>query len=70
MKIKKISPRTGKENTRDLDITQEQLDEINQDPRTRRNIQDIVPHLSATDREFLQTGYTQDDWDAIFQGED
>lgn len=64
MKISRRSPRTGNINVMDLDITDAQLAEL-QSPG-RRAIQEIVPNLSNAEREFLLTGYTQEDWDAIF----
>lgn len=32
-------------------------------------VQDVFPHLSAEDREFLITGITPEEWDAIFFGD-
>lgn len=68
MKVTKRSPLTGIEETRDLDITQEQMDEYC--TRPRRMIQDIFPDLSPGDREFIQTGYTEADWAKIFPPEE
>jgi len=42
----------------DLEITSEQLEEYNLPPNERRLIQDIMPDLSADEREFLITGIT------------
>ena len=58
------SPLTKKINEMKLDVTQEQLDEFYYDPN-RRIIQEIIPQLSEVEREFLQTGYTADDWRVI-----
>ena len=58
------SPLTKKINEMKLDVTQEQLDEFYYDPN-RRLIQEIFPQLSEVEREFLQTGYTADDWRVI-----
>ena len=58
------SPLTKKINEMKLDVTQEQLDEFYYDPN-RRLIQEIFPQLSEVEREFLQTGYTADDWRII-----
>lgn len=70
MRIARQSPLTGIVNTMDLDVTQAQLDELA--TRPRRKIQDIFPNLDKAEREFLLTGYTQEDWDAMFkeEGED
>lgn len=63
MKITRRSPLTGKLNTMELNITQEQLDTWQ---RERPLIQVAFPNLTKAEREFLKTGYTQEDWDAIF----
>jgi hypothetical protein len=57
---------TGEMNTLEIDVTQEQLDELSLPIQQRRLIQEIVPHLSAYDREFIKTGYTPEDWDRLF----
>ena len=66
MRVLRTSPISGP-HTMDLPVTQEQLDELGSRPR--RKIQDIFPDLSAPEREFLLTGYTQEDWDAMFGDE-
>ena len=63
MRISKIDPFTGKTNTLNLDITEEQADRIEKGVET---IQTIVPHLSPDEREFLITGIISDSWDQIF----
>ena len=45
-----------------------QLDEI-ASPNGRL-IQDVVPDLSDSDREFLMTGITNEQWDKAFGNED
>lgn len=60
MKVTRISMFSGRVKTREIDITEEQLAELEQ-PK-RRFIQEIVPHLSAEDREFLLTGLTKEEW--------
>jgi len=67
MKIIRKNNLTGKENTMELDITQEQLDEINQPGHLRRNMQEIVPDLSPEEREFLISGITPEEWEEIFK---
>ena len=47
----------------DLDITSDQLDRIEAKVEL---IQNIVPHLSSDEREFLITGITPDEWDKLF----
>lgn len=46
----------------DLDITNEQL----QRWKDGELIQNVMPNLTPAEREFLITGYTQDDWDVMF----
>ena len=69
MIITRISPLTGRSATMDLPVTQDQLDEFAA-PRRARLIQDIFPDLSASEREFIKTGYTQADWDKLFPSEE
>jgi hypothetical protein len=66
MELTKKSLATGIVHTREIDITQEQLDAW----AAGACIQDVAPHLSATDREFIISGTTQEEWDALFGGED
>lgn len=64
MLISRVSPMTGKVNTLDLNVTPEQINELNSPGR--RLIQEIVPDLSNEEREFLLTGYTAEDWAKMF----
>ncbi len=66
MQVTRTSPLTGKSNTMELDVTQAELDELHS--HNRRLIQHIFPTLSQSEREFIKTGYTQEDWDNIFAG--
>lgn len=70
MLITRRSPHTHKELTLDLPVTEEQMAEWNGPHHTRRLIQDIFPNLTPAEREFIQTGYTQEDWDAMFPPEE
>jgi hypothetical protein len=67
MKITKISPRTGKENTLDLPVTRQQIDDWK---NSRFLIQDAFPDLTPGQREFLMTGYTEEDWEILFPPEE
>jgi hypothetical protein len=64
LSIPRKSPVTGQVNYRDIDITQAQLvrwligHEL---------IQDVMPHISPEDREFLISGCTPEDWATLFQ---
>lgn len=63
MKIIKKSSLTGAEHTMDIDVTLEQLWRI----ENRADlVQNIVPHLSAGEREFLISGITDEEWAAAF----
>lgn len=63
MLITRTSTITGQEHTLDLDITPDQLVRINNGIEL---IQNIVPHLSPSDREFIMTGITDEEWDNMF----
>jgi hypothetical protein len=54
---------TGAMNTRDIDVTEQELREW---ISSGRPIQQVLGHLSAADREFLLTGATPEEWDAAF----
>lgn len=64
MLITRTSPLTGKDNTMDLPITEEQWAEWNSP--NRRVIQKVFPNLHPDQREFLLTGYTPEDWNEMF----
>tara|TARA_R110002167_G_scaffold9579_2_gene44288 strand:+ start:329 stop:589 length:261 start_codon:yes stop_codon:yes gene_type:complete len=66
MLIKKRHPFTGVETIRDIDISPEEAQLLEE---SNEVIQAILPHLSVEDREFLMTGFTGEDWDAIFPPE-
>lgn len=63
MLITKRSPVTGKNNTIDLLITDEQFRrwKMGED-----HIQNIMPHLTSSEREFLISGCTELDWATLF----
>ena len=60
MQITRTNPFTGKTNTREIDVTYNQLDRW----QGGELIQVAMPHLSADDREFIKTGI--DNWDEMF----
>lgn len=62
MLITKISPFTGKENTMEINVTEEQLDSYYQGHKT---IQEAFPFLTASEREFIMTGITDEDWSKL-----
>lgn len=66
MKITKISQLSGKEHTMDLDVDQYQMIRIENRFHSKELIQNIVPHLSMDEREFLMTGITTEEWNNTF----
>ena len=64
MLISKKSNFTGEIHQREIEVTQDQLDTWNRGGL----IQNVMPHLSADDREFLMTGVTPEEWNATFGG--
>jgi hypothetical protein len=62
MLVTKTSVITGKENTIDLPITQEQL----QQWQLGGLVQDVFPDLDVNQREFLISGTTQEEWEETF----
>jgi hypothetical protein len=67
MLVKKTSIFTGKEAEMELDITQEQMDRWQSG---RELIQNVFPHLSPEQREFLMSGATPEEWDELFPEEE
>ena len=66
MNITMTSPFTGKVNTLDLDITAQQLKRWQEGEL----IQNVMPDLSADEREFLMTGYMPGEWEQMFGEEE
>jgi hypothetical protein len=66
MKITKVSPLSGKENTLDLPVTEEQL------LRWKMGdlIQDVMPDLTPDEREFLISGVAPGEFDLLFGEEE
>ena len=62
MIVTRLSPISGKKNTMQLDITGQELI----DWEKGGLIQDIFPYLTPEEREFIKTGITPDEWDAMF----
>ena len=65
MRILRTSRLSGNTSAMNIDITQAQLDAWVDGSL----IQDVMPNISADEREFIMTGITPDEWDAEF-GED
>jgi hypothetical protein len=67
MIVNRLSHLTGKVNQMEIPITPQQLVLVENREGT---IQQIVPHLSAEQREFLMTGMTPEEWNAAFPAEE
>ena len=52
---------TNKTHIREIDVTREQVENW----QGGMLIQEAMPNLSVDDREFIMTGTTQDEWDAM-----
>jgi hypothetical protein len=58
---------SGIERTKCLDIKESQLKEYEEG--SSRFIQDIFPNLSASEREFIMTGISDEEWEEVFGGD-
>lgn len=63
MMITRTSPVSGITRTRDIPVTESQLQAWQVG---KMLIQKAMPHLSADDREFIKTGITSEEWDKLF----
>lgn len=61
MKVSMTSPLSGQTSVMELPITPEQLRRWEQG----EFVQDVFPHLTADQREFLMTGITPEEWAAM-----
>jgi len=61
MIITKVSMFSKIERSLDLDVTAEQINAW----RSGMLIQDAMPHLNEHEREFVISGITQEEWDAM-----
>lgn len=66
MLVTRTSMLSKKTHSMDVDVTQEQLERIENSYITKELIQNIVPHLNPSDREFLMTGITEEEWNTTF----
>ena len=66
MLITRTSPVTGLSRTLDLDVTADQIKEW----ENGALVQDVMPHLSPSQREFIISGCTPEDFDLLFPSED
>lgn len=66
MQVTKTSMFSGNENTREIDVTPEQIARW----KGGELIQNVMPHLSGDDREFLISGITPEEWKSYFGEEE
>lgn len=66
MKIERKSIISGKVTTMDLDVTTEQMQRFNDRRKNAEYIQHIFPDLEPSEREFIMTGITSQEWDETF----
>ena len=66
MKVARVSPVTGVMNYMEIPATPEQLERWG----GGELIQNVMPHLTADEREFLVSGCTPEDWDHLFGDEE
>lgn len=67
MRITRKSLLTGITRTKDIPVTKDLLDRWQQGVEL---IQDVMPWLSASDREFIKTGIVDAEWDEAFGDEE
>ena len=53
--------------TFEIDVTQAQLDAWNVDGKL---IQDAMPNLNSSEREFIMSGMTDEEWDELYPEEE
>jgi hypothetical protein len=66
MIVTRTSMISGITHHREIDVTQEQLD----DWANGALIQDVMPHLDVDDCEFIMTGITPTEWESVFGTDD
>lgn len=66
MLITKTSMLSNSVSTRDLPVTQSQIELW----EAGGLIQDVMPELSSEDREFIMSGVTPEEWDSVFSEEE
>jgi hypothetical protein len=66
MLITKRSSLTGNSHSREINVTQAQLDSW----ASGMFIQNAMPNLSTDDREFLMTGVTPEEWDKYIKNDE
>lgn len=66
MLITRTSKFTQKTRTFDLNVTEQQLKDFENRRELGKHVQHIFPHLTASEREFIMTGVTDEEWEEVF----
>lgn len=66
MRITRRNPCTGEVISRNINVTLAQLEDWN----NGTYIQVAMPHLTPSEREFIMTGMTDEDFDKLREGDD
>lgn len=66
-KVTRKSMLSGKTHTMDIPVSEEELEDYY---NSFARIQDIFPHLTDNQREFIMTGSTPEEWDQVFGEEE
>lgn len=70
LRITRVSDVSGKGNTMDLPVTEDQLRNwLGDGQHSGQLIQHVMPHLSSEQREFLISGCTPEEWARIVSEE-
>ena len=62
MMITRVSPFSGKTNSKEIPVTEQQIANW----EAGELIQNAMPNISADDREFIKTGITAEEWEETF----
>jgi hypothetical protein len=62
MLITRVSILSGKTNTMDLDVTESQMEQFY---RGEGYLHTIFPNLNSSEREFIKSGITPEEWDKM-----
>jgi hypothetical protein len=67
MEVTRVSQLTGKKTTLELDVTEEQMIRFENRKANGEYVQTIFSHLSPSDREFILSGITNEEWIKNFE---
>ena len=72
MEVSRVSEYSGKTHTMEMEVTPEQLLDLafSDVDLSYKFIQNLLPHLTSDEREFIMTGITADEWFDMFDTSD